>query len=572
MRVQIEETAAALEADAGALSGKVDDAERQIDNMAGALENPALAGSAYDALRERTSGLAVPAAKALYAALDAQRCACASDASAVRGLPQSSAGVCDTDELRRRIGACDAAMAACEDAIASLRASGGGGAGQQGGASYVQIQVEEAIEESQRTAMAAYQAQLELAEEYDASSAATYADAQSAASVLGAAAASVASCVAGAGWGDMSWADAASDAYGAAFGRRVREAYDAAWHDGGPDEDALAGLLSGGSLTVAQREALARVWGDHSGEGGAAEAFARAGMADGRPTGAFSQFVGCLVGNAYSDAGGARAIKDDTAALGSFLDATKRILQRLFSVRVEGKAGFDITVTLPDGTAFTWSRESSVGVGDEGELQEFLRRNEGSDGSSYQVDADLGDGWSATLKASAEGVSVTGAAGTADLAAGWSVSGSADGKWAWVTATHEDDGMPGGMKRTESTSAGSNRRTGQVAAREVYATSADADPASGETTETYQVTSGAGPSPSPGVATEGLGEAATSTSSVPEGVTSPLTLPDVGWGAVRDGATMAAPVVVLVVVGFVLGGPPGALEGAMAGSAAAVAQ
>ncbi len=101
MRVTIDGTASALEEESGSLSGKVGEAEEQISRMSSALQSPELAGEGYDAIRGVTRDLAVPAAKAYYVALDAMGSACAADAQAVRGLPQSSAGVCDTDEFQR---------------------------------------------------------------------------------------------------------------------------------------------------------------------------------------------------------------------------------------------------------------------------------------------------------------------------------------------------------------------------------------------------------------------------------------------------------------------------------------
>lgn len=205
-RVTIEATASALEGESESLSGKVDAAEEQISRMANALQSPELAGEGYAAIRSVARDLAVPAAKAYYVAFDAMNSACTADAQAVRGLPQSSSGVCDTDEFQKKIEAVQSDIEETQRRIAQNRANAGGTStnGSSGSSSggtntsqdttaNVNIQVDEALLESDKAEKQGYEDDLKKAQEYDEASASTYSSAQDAVSTMKSAADSVSS-------------------------------------------------------------------------------------------------------------------------------------------------------------------------------------------------------------------------------------------------------------------------------------------------------------------------------------------------------------------------------------------
>ncbi|WP_130810322.1 hypothetical protein [Olsenella sp. Marseille-P4559] len=272
MRVTIEATASALEGESESLSGKVDAAEEQISRMSNALQSPELAGEGYAAIRSVAQDLAVPAAKAYYVAFDAMNSACTADAQEIRGLPQSSSGVCDTDELQKKIEAVQSDIEETQRRIAQSRANAGGTSarGSSGSSSssastsqdttaYVNAQVDEALLESDEAEKQGYEDDLKKAQEYDENSASTYSSAQDAVSTMKSAADSVSSYLAGNGYGDTSWAAGVDDAYSTVFERRVEECERSIYHDGGIDRGELSKLLGGDDLTPSEAEALARV-------------------------------------------------------------------------------------------------------------------------------------------------------------------------------------------------------------------------------------------------------------------------------------------------------------------------
>lgn len=558
-RVTIEATASALEGESESLSGKVDAAEEQISRMANALQSPELAGEGYAAIRSVARDLAVPAAKAYYVAFDAMNSACTADAQAVRGLPQSSSGVCDTDEFQKKIEAVQSDIEETQRRIAQNRANAGGTStnGSSGSSSggtntsqdttaNVNIQVDEALLESDKAEKQGYEDDLKKAQEYDEASASTYSSAQDAVSTMKSAADSVSSYLAGNGYGDTSWAAGVDDAYSTVFERRVEECAQSIYHDGGIDRDALSKLLGGDDLTPSEAEALARVWDEHSTEDGVAEAFSAAGMKDGQPTGAFSIFLIHTTQGIYDKAGGKEEFDNNAESRGKTLDAIKQMMERLFSAQVSGKANFSITITLPDGTTVTWSCESEMSEGAKGLIQKFLEENREGDGSGYRIDADLGDGWSLLGRMTGSGASVVGMSGEVDLGNGWKGSGSvSEDGWVWLTVTHTDDNTPDGVTRTESTSSGRNSETGQTSAKETYETSVKTDSAKGTTTETVQVTTtGAQPAPpQPEVVMEGVGEVSVTP------VTSPSYSKNVDLGKVMDDVAIGATLAVTAIVG-----------------------
>lgn len=558
-RVTIEATASALEGESESLSGKVDAAEEQISRMANALQSPELAGEGYAAIRSVARDLAVPAAKAYYVAFDAMNSACTADAQAVRGLPQSSSGVCDTDEFQKKIEAVQSDIEETQRRITQNRANAGGTStnGSSGSSSggtntsqdttaNVNTQVDEALLESEKTEKQGYEDDLKKAQEYDEASASTYSSVQDAVSTMKSAADSVSSYLAGNGYGDTSWAAGVDDAYSTVFERRVEECALSIYHDGGIDRDALSKLLGGDDLTPSEAEALARVWDEHSTEDGVAEAFSAAGMKDGQPTGAFSIFLINATQGIYDKAGGKEEFDNNAESRGKTLDAIKQMMERLFSAQVSGKANFSITITLPDGTTVTWSCESEMSEGAKGLIQKFLEENREGDGSGYRIDADLGDGWSLLGRMTGSGASVVGMSGEVDLGNGWKGSGSvSEDGWVWLTVTHTDDNTPDGVTRTESTSSGRNSETGQTSAKETYETSVKTDSAKGTTTETVQVTTtGAQPAPpQPEVVMEGVGEVSVTP------VTSPSYSKNVDLGKVMDDVAIGATLAVTAIVG-----------------------
>lgn len=558
-RVTIEATASALEGESESLSGKVDAAEEQILRMSNALQSPELAGEGYAAIRSVARDLAVPAAKAYYVAFDAMNSACTADAQEIRGLPQSSSGVCDTDELQKKIEAVQSDIEETQRRIAQSRANAGGtsASGSSGSSfssastsqdttAYVNTQVDEALLESDKAEKQGYEDDLKKAQEYDENSASTYSSAQDAVSTMKSAADSVSSYLAGNGYGDTSWAAGVDDAYSTVFERRVEECERSIYHDGGIDRGELSKLLGGDDLTPSEAEALARVWDEHSTEDGVAEAFSAAGMKDGQPTGAFSIFLINATQGIYDKAGGKKEFDNNAESRGKTLDAIKQMMERLFSAQVSGKANFSITITLPDGTTVTWSCESEMSEGAKGLIQKFLEENREGDGSGYRIDADLGDGWSLLGRMTGSGTSVVGMSGEVDLGNGWKGSGSVleDG-WVWLTVTHTDDNTPDGVTRTESTSSGVNYGEGKVSAKETYETSVETDSAKGTTTETVQVTTTDSQSapPQPEVVMEGVGEVSVTP------VTSPSYNKNVDLGKVMDDVAMGATLAVAAVVG-----------------------
>lgn len=389
-RVTIEATASALEGESESLSGKVDAAEEQISRMANALQSPELAGEGYAAIRSVARDLAVPAAKAYYVAFDAMNSACTAGAQEIRGLPQSSSGVCDTDELQKKIEAVQSDIEETQRRIAQNRANAGGTStsGSSGSSSggtntsqdttaYVNIQVDEALLESDKAEKQGYEDDLKKAQEYDENSASTYSSAQDAVSTMKSAADSVSSYLAGGGYGDTSWAAGVDGAYSTVFGRRVEECERSIYHDGGIDKDALSKLLGGDDLAPSEAEALARVWDEHSDEDGVAEAFAEAGSKDGQMTGAYAAFVTQELADVYN-ANMQGADPNDQASEGQkkqTLQAMDDTVNKLFPSMGATGASYKVSVLLPNGVLYTKERSVSGDVGGDGPLSTEIKKD-----------------------------------------------------------------------------------------------------------------------------------------------------------------------------------------------------
>lgn len=389
-RVTIEATASALEGESESLSGKVDAAEEQISRMANALQSPELAGEGYAAIRSVARDLAVPAAKAYYVAFDAMNSACTADAQAVRGLPQSSSGVCDTDEFQKKIEAVQSDIEETQRRITQNRANAGGTStnGSSGSSSggtntsqdttaNVNTQVDEALLESEKTEKQGYEDDLKKAQEYDEASASTYSSAQDAVSTMKSAADSVSSYLAGNGYGDTSWAAGVDDAYSTVFERRVEECERSIYHDGGIDRGELSKLLGGDDLTPSEAEALARVWNEHSDEDGVAEAFAEAGSKDGQMTGAYAAFVTQELADVYNT-NMQGADPSDQASEGQkkqTLQVMDDAINKLFpSIGATG-ASYKVSVLLPNGVLYTREHSASGDVGGDGPLSTEIKKD-----------------------------------------------------------------------------------------------------------------------------------------------------------------------------------------------------
>ncbi|WP_282742884.1 hypothetical protein [Olsenella uli] len=559
MRVTIDGTASALEEESGSLSGKVGEAEEQISRMSSALQSPELAGEGYDAIRGVTRDLAVPAAKAYYVAFDAMGSACAADAQAVRGLPQSSAGVCDTDEFQRRIEAVQRDMESIQRRIAQSRASlsspSGGSPGRSPGdagasrdtAAYVSIQVDEALLRSAETERRGYEDDLRRAREYDEGSASTYASAQGAVSAMRSAASSVSSHLAGGGYGDTSWVAGADSAYSAVFGRRVEECGQRLYHDGALDGGALAGLLGGEGIAPSEAEALARVWGAHSGEEGVADAFAAAGSRDGQTTGAYAAFATRVMAGVY-DANMRGADPDDRASEGEkkrTLQAMDGAFDRLFPSVGATAASYSMSVLLPNGVLYTRERSVSGDVGGDAPLSTEVRKDSHGRLVPGSLSFDL--------------TGVEGAGGCTEY----------DGEHLWTGL--EIKGSPAeGIEGTTRVVATVDISKSYSAVRAAATVSKDVGAASASVTDTETLEWGV-KDPVTGVRLDGVLMPSASTSPAPSTHTNAVRLPDaqeVGEGAVVVGGTVVVGVVAYkalkALAGFALAGPPGALAGALA--------
>ena len=557
MRVTIEDTASALEGESESLSGKVNAAEEQISRMSNALQSPELAGEGYAAIRSVARDLAVPAAKAYYVAFDAMNSACTADAQAVRGLPQSSSGVCDTDEFQKKIAAVQSDIEETQRRIAQNRAnagssstngssssSSGGTSTSQDTTAYVNTQVDEALLESDEAEKQGYEDDLKKAQEYDENSASTYSSAQDAVSTMKSAADSVSSYLAGNGYGDTSWAAGVDDAYSTVFERRVEECARSIYHDGGIDRDALSKLLGRDDLTPSEAEALARVWNEHSDEDGVAEAFAEAGSKDGQMTGAYAAFVTQELADVYNT-NMQGADPNDQASEGQkkqTLQAMDDAINKLFpSIGATG-VSYKVSVLLPNGVLYTKERSVSGDVGGP-------------------------EGLAAELKKDSHGRPVAGSL-SFDLtgAEGAGIYTEYDGKHMWTG--HEIKGdLDEDVKGTTRLLASADVAENYYALRAEATVSKGSGSTSASVTDKETLEWGV-KQPETGVQLDGVLMPSASTSPAPSTHSNAVQLPDaqtVGEGAAEAGTAVVVGYVVFKVLmtlgGFAVGGPIGGAIG-----------